>query len=167
MSNAKRHTGLVLGIALNTRGFGYGLFESPQVPVDWGTKAVRGDKNRKSVKRFRELIEQFRPDVLVIEDPTAPSSRRHPRIKVLTSKIVELALENDITVKLLPRTKVLKHFEPFGATTKYKIAVKICALFPELEPILPRPRKMWEAENPRLSIFDAIALIVLFYAAKR
>ena len=38
------------------------------------------------------------------------------------------------------------------------MAAAIAALFPELEPIVPRKRKVYRSEEARAEIFDAISL---------
>ena len=39
---------LVTAIYLNSRGFGFALFEGPLAPLDWGTVEVRGKEKREN-----------------------------------------------------------------------------------------------------------------------
>src|SRR5262245_55669394 len=66
-----------------TKGFGYAVLETPFRLVDWGLAYVSGEKESGALARFETLLDQFRPDIVVLEDPTAPGSRRRPRVQKL------------------------------------------------------------------------------------
>jgi hypothetical protein len=55
---------------------------------------------------------------------------------------------------------------PFGASSKQEIAAAIANRFPELAPRLPRFRKPWMSEDYRMSIFDAVALGLIYFKTK-
>jgi hypothetical protein len=44
-----------------------------------------------------------------------------------------------------------------GVNTKYEVSSAIANRFPELSGHLPRRRRAWENEDPRMNIFDATA----------
>lgn len=159
------HTGeeLVLAVFPTSRGFGYAVFEGPLGPVDWGVKEVRGDKNRQSLERIRELIEWFRPDAIVLEHCGGSGSHRSDRVKCLVQGLKRLARRYDITIQSYSRAQMRAYFSRVGAVTKYEIAKAVAGQLPELEPWLPPPRKLWMSEDPRLSIFDAVALAFMFF----
>lgn len=78
MTRSRTTEARVLAIDPTRRGFGYTVFEGPDLPVDWGERNIRGQKNAGSVEAVAHLIELYRPDVLVLEDPTSTDSRRRP-----------------------------------------------------------------------------------------
>lgn len=144
------------------KGFGYAVFELPFQLVEFGFAIVEGDKHAGAIARCKELIDRFRPDALVIEDAAAPGARRYPRVRRLLESITTLAEGRGIQVRPIARTEVIKCFSPLDGprATKYRIAERLAEQFPELLPKLPKPRKIWETENDKLAIFDALSLAV-------
>jgi Holliday junction resolvasome RuvABC endonuclease subunit len=148
----------VLAIDPSTRGFGFGVLEGPERLVDWGVRETKTDKKRRSLKLIAELIEQYQPSVIVVEDYEAKGSRRCQRVGELIDDISKLASKRRIRVRSFSRAKVKQAFSESGASTKYEMALDIVKRFPELAPRLPRFRKPWMSEDYRMSIFDAVAL---------
>jgi Holliday junction resolvasome RuvABC endonuclease subunit len=143
------------------KGFGYAVFELPFRLVDWGLARITGDKHAGAITQFEKLIDRFRPDALVLEDAEAPGSRRHPRVRRLIDALVKLARERGIAVYTVARSAVLKCFSTADEpATKYSIAERLAEHFPDLQSKLPPPRKLWQSEDERMSIFDALALAV-------
>src|SRR5213594_2075653 len=163
MSTAARKETRVLAIDPSTRGFGFAVLEGPERLVDWGVKETKTDKNKRSLRLISELIEQYEPSVLVLEDYVGKGSRRCRRVAELIEEIRELAVKRKVKVKSFSRADVQKVFAESGATTKQEIAVGITKRFPELAPRLPRFRKPWMSEDYRMSIFDAVALAIAFF----
>lgn len=144
-----------------TKGFGYAVFELPFRLVEWGLTRVAGDKYAGALFRFEKLLSRFRPDAVILEDAEAPGSRRQPRVRQLIDALAKLARERGIVVYTIARSKVLACFSsPESAATKQSIARNLTERFPELAERLPRPRKPWQTEDERMSIFDALALAV-------
>lgn len=142
-----------------TKGFGYAVLELPFRLVEWGITYITGDKHAAAVLHFEKLLTRFRPDAVVLEDASAPGSRRHYRVRELIAALVKLARERGIAVYTVARTAVLTCFAPVeGRATKHSIAKLLTAAFPELAAQLPPPRKPWESEHERMSVFNALAL---------
>ena len=154
---------LVMGIFPRTRGFGFVLFHGPATPCRWGIKEIRANKNRDNVPKIVELIEQYHPDVIVVEDYAGEGSRRAKRIENLIEDITELAARKKIRVDRYSRAMIRECFSEFNAWTKYEIAQAIAKTLPEFRPHLPPKRKLWLPEDPRMSIFDAAALVFSFF----
>jgi hypothetical protein len=64
----------VLAIDPSTRGLGFAILEGPNQMIDWGVKQAEGDKNGECVRIVKELIDQYRPHVLVLR--TSPEKIR-------------------------------------------------------------------------------------------
>jgi Holliday junction resolvasome RuvABC endonuclease subunit len=154
----------VLAIDPSTRGFGYSVIEGPNLLIDWGVKETKTDKNRRSLKIVAELIEQYEPDVLVLENYAGKGSRRCRRVAELVDEISKLAMKREVKVRSFSRAEVRRAFTASAAKTKYEIAIAIAKRFPELAPRLPRFRKPWMSEDYRMSIFDAVGLGLAFQA---
>ena len=149
----------ILAIAPSTRGFGFAVLEGRDTLVDWGIKSVKGDKNSQCLAKVRELIGDYPPDVIVLEDTSAKDSRRGPRIRALTKEIIALALSSKVKVELLTQKQIRKNFFTDGKGTKDALAEIVAQRFSEeLGDRLPPKRRPWMSEDYRMNIFDAVAL---------
>jgi len=160
--SAKNHK-LVLAIDPTTRGFGFAIFEGPQKPINWGVKDIRRNKNKVCLLKVKELIEFYRPDVIVLEDFAGKGSRRCKRIQILITDIGKLASNNKIKIKSFSQAKIKLFFSQHDAHTKYQIALKIAKWLPVFESRLPPARKPWMSEDYRMAIFDAAGLALTYY----
>jgi hypothetical protein len=160
MKQLQRKVPLVLGLALYTRGFGFALVHGGQI-VNWGTTKPEPGENTSqwSVKRLKSLISQWKPDAVIFEDSLAEDSLRGPRLRRLTKQMMAVAQKRGLVVKSISRTKLAEIVTGNKNATKYEIAETILKQFPnELTAWLPPKRKAWMRENPKLRVFDAVAL---------
>lgn len=149
-----------LAIDPSTRGFGFAVLEGQDRLVDWGTRSARSgerSKNRQCLEKVEELIDDYRPGVLVVEK-CASGSRRCARVRRLIDSIARLAVERQIRARRISRRQVQAAFAESGAPTKHEIATAIARRFPELAPHLPSPRKAWMSEDCRERIFGAVGM---------
>jgi hypothetical protein len=159
MNHPKTDDALILAIFPSVRGFGFALFHGAWTPLDWGFRHADGDKNQACLKGVRKLIDDYAPDILVLEDHAGEGSHRSERVEALIDDVAELANCKGITVASYSRDRIRECFAEFGATTKYEIARAISRSLPEFPPQLPPERKIWLPEDYRMSIFDAVSLI--------
>jgi hypothetical protein len=160
----KHDSGVTMAIAPTCRGLGYIVFESPDLPMDWGVKEVRKNKMRDCLLKARVLMHMLQPSTLVVEDARHASSRRSKRVRELIDKLADLAKEQGITVVRCPREKVLREFGRMGADSKDDIAAVVARLVPELAPRVPPRRRIWESEHHSMGIFEAAALALTHFA---
>lgn len=153
----------VLAIHPTYRGFGFAVFEPGEKLIDWGLKTVKHDTNAQCMILIEKLIERYTPDVIVMEDLVAKTTRRGPRVKTLLRRVSRLAVRKEIECRRFSRQKII---ESFGGTlrNKHQVASIIAAKLPELARRLPQPRKAWMPEDPRMSIFGAAALALTYYS---
>jgi len=154
----------VLAVAPFVSGFAYVLFNGPWLPIDWGIKWIRSDKNAAGVKKVAGLIKKYQPDILVFEDHTGPGSRRAKRIETLLDDIREIAEREKVEPRRYSRGQIREVFATHGAVTKYDIAKAIAEQYPDFAPRLPGPRKIWLPEHPNMSIFDAVSLALTYFS---
>ena len=86
----------VLAIAPCVQGIGFVVFNGPRVPIDWGVKWVRDEKNAKGEANVAALIERYQPDVVVFEDYRGEGSKRAKRIEDLLDAIAALVRRRKI-----------------------------------------------------------------------
>lgn len=155
---------MTLAIYATSKGFAFVLFQGPTVPFDWGLRGIRNpSRNRKCVEAIADLIEQFQPLSIILEDTSERESRRTARIRRLYQAIVHLAVANAIDVHRIEKASIKKVFASVGAVTKYDIAQAIAIQIPAFAAKLPRARKPWMSQDERQCLFDAAALGITFY----
>ena len=155
----------VLAIGPCVQGIGFIVFNGPRLPIDWGIKWTRNEKNAKGLAKIAELIDRYQPDVVVFEDHRGEGSRRATRIEDLLDAIAALIHRQDIETVRYSRRDVRHRFAADGAATKFRIAIAIAKELPELAPRLPVARKIWLPEHANMSIFDAASLALTHYGA--
>jgi hypothetical protein len=163
----KRAIGVTIAIAPTSRGFGYIVFENPDLPMDWGVKEVRKNKARDCLLKAGVLMHMLQPSILVVEDAHHAGSRRSKRVTTLIDKIAELAKEKGIVVARCSRDEVLTVFGRLGAHSKDDIAAAVVKIVPELAPRLPPRRRIWESEHHSMGIFEAAALALTSFARSK
>jgi hypothetical protein len=163
MGTGRQRDRLILAIHTTPRGFGFVVLEGPGRTIDWGTKEARGDKNRIVLKKAGELMSWYQPDLLILENTEASESRRADRIRDLHRQLADLAITHKAAVRQFTRAEIRAAFASRAASTRYEIAQAVSRELPDLAPWLPPPRKIWESENRKLSIFDAASLALTFY----
>lgn len=155
LSNSAR----VLAIDPSTQGFGFVVLEGRDQLIDWGTREALGArKNEQSVRRTQQLIEKYRPEVIVLEDTTAVTSRRHTRIVFLIRRLQKLAQAYKIRVRFVSKRAVYDYFTMGDRINQRKLAEAIACLLPELASCLPQQRKPWMSEDPRVRVFGAAGM---------
>lgn len=156
----------LLAIAPSTRGFGFAVLEGLDTLVDWGMKSAATDKNARCIAKVRELISQYSPDLLVLEDSS--TGRRSPRIRRLGRSIIQLARSKNVKVALFTQEQIREAFSLNGAGTKQTRAEFVAEKFPdEIGFRLPPKRKPWMSEDYRMGIFDAVVLALMPRLSKK
>lgn len=155
----------VLALYVTRRGIAYVLFTAPLSPHDWGTKEICGmTKHADGVRAAKQLIDRFRPDVVVIEDTSKDSSRRFPRIRALYRAIARHAAQEKIYVASYSRKAIQETFSIVGGSTKHDINCTIVRMIPALLARQPQKRRAWDAESVAQGLFDAVAVGLTFFA---
>src|SRR5689334_4686236 len=93
MTKSRNRQGIV-GIDSNSRGLSF-VFLEDGVLLDWGTRG----RGRHGAVVFDEILDHFRPDVVVLEDPDTDGCERRPRMRHLLRTMLRRASERGITVR--------------------------------------------------------------------
>jgi RNase H-fold protein (predicted Holliday junction resolvase) len=149
----------VLAIDPSTRGLGYAILEGPHRLLDWGVKQATDDKNAECVRIVKNLIKQYRPHVLVLENVEGNDSRRRTRVRELLQAIRETARQLGVKVMAETPERVRTAFTP----KKDMIAAALAGRFPELASRLPKPRTLTMPEHSAMPVFDATAFAMTFF----
>jgi Holliday junction resolvasome RuvABC endonuclease subunit len=154
----------ILAVAPITRGFGFVLIEGQGILADWGTKFIKGDKNKGAIQQIERIISHYKPNMIVLNDAM---TARVPRMRMLKARISRLAKAHKCAVKFYSKEQVSRAFFPDRDATKYEIAELLVNEFPDLAVSLPPRRKLWMSEDYRMSIFDALALALMISLKKK
>lgn len=153
-----------LALYVTRRGIAFVLFTSPLEPHDWGTKEVCGrTAHADGMRVAKQLIERFRPDVIVIEDTSEQHSRRFPRIRVLYRAIARYAAEKQIDVVSHSRKEIQDAFAVVGGSTKHDMNCAIVRMIPAFQARQPHKRRAWDTESTAQGLFDAVSLGLTFF----
>src|SRR5690242_7036750 len=110
----------ILGIDPSPRGLAFVFFENG-TPLDWGTRRKDGEE----VAVLDALIDRFRAEVLVLEDPDAPRCERRPRMRKLLRLFANHAQARGVVVVSIARYAVRSAYAERGLTRKHAVAVDI------------------------------------------
>lgn len=153
----------VLAIHPHYRGFAWVVMEGPFAPYDWGLISARKEKNLTCLRRLERLIERYGPEELILESFERKSSNRQDRISRLCRGMVSLAMDRSVGVAIYSRDQVRSTFAEVGARSRQEIAEAVARHVEAFRYRLPPPRRRWESDTERLSLFTATALALTHY----
>jgi hypothetical protein len=155
----------ILSLDLTSGRLGFAYFEGMDL-IDWGIKGTpKGSHSEQrsieTLESIQDLIKNFEPDVLLMPEISKRRSEVSKKALIKAARIVASSIPLDVIA--YSWTEVRKIFrvwtEP-NRPTKQRIMGVVSDLFPELRPIRPKPRRMWEPQDYWLPMFDAVARAV-------
>jgi len=160
-------SGLALAIHPTPRGFGWVLFEGPLVPVDWGIASAKVNKSAQCMKRFKQLLDQYQPSVLILEKFEENDSNRGERIRELAQTMQGCADNRDMDTPVYGREEVSAAVTGNPKASRHVVARAVSERLPILRHRMPEPRKLWQSEDNRQCLFDAAALGIAHHVLTR
>lgn len=154
---------VTLAIHPDRRGFGWVAFTGPFAVHDFGRPTTKRDKNAACLEKVETLLERFHPETVVLESFDRPYSLRPVRTARLCRAIAALAADRGVEVAIYTRADVAACFLDVGARTRDEIAQAVARHVDALRDRLPKRRKPWHAEDPRMALFSAAALVLTHY----
>jgi len=155
-----------MALDVRSRRFGFAIFEGPNELLDYGVKGFRTRVDTVQFsprQKLATLFEDFNVATVVWRGPASGTSRQKSSI---VDALQRESLDRRISVKLVTRGVVKKAFAGSNRS-KYEIASALAQQFPALDSKLPSKRKCWQSEIHRMSMFDAAALGVAYFARLR
>jgi hypothetical protein len=151
----------VLSLCPGASQIGYAYFEGEKL-IDRGIRnnkygAIPERLFTKGLRIILGLVSQFEPETVIL--PLIESRRR------VTSRRFARAAEAILAttpcqVVFSPLRKCLEFFRmdiESARPTKHRISNTLAKIFPELEPMVPRPRRPWDPQDYWTPMFDALA----------
>jgi Holliday junction resolvasome RuvABC endonuclease subunit len=154
---------VTLGLHPTARGLGWAAFNSPASAIAFGDTVELRHKNAACLKRVEALLGKHQPQTVVLETFEGDGSLRCPRIRELCQAIVRLVADHGHDLAIYTREEVRETFREDGAITRNEVAQAVARKVPALSRRLPPPRKAYESEDKRLSIFTAAALVITHF----
>ena len=149
----------VLAIDLRLSRFAYAVYEGPKRLLDWGGRACPPSKGADlAAQRVVELLRLFHPAVVVMKKDRRGGVRNAPVLRRVANQVRHEAAIRSVPVFLCSPEEVKEAFRIFRVRTKDDVAAAVAGIFPELLWELPRKRKKWDNEHPRMAVFDAISI---------
>ena len=160
-------TGVLMALVPSSWRLGFAVLRAPDFPIDWGVKDIRTTYEVRVVADAIDLLEEYTPQVLLMEDTTDGELQRGIAAREAIFHIYAAATERGLPVEAVSRDERDAVFAPFGATSKYGVAAVVGEVLPELADDVPAPRKLWESEHHHIPMFEAFALILTHCEACR
>ena len=152
----------ILALNIHPRRFGFVVFEGPARTLDWGARSTRGKTGAPRVPlgpKVAKLIVEYVPEAVVLTQPNTAESKRS------VDKIMKHIRTHNIRTRMLS-SKAVKRVFAGRNDNKDRIASAVAEQFPELLSILPPRRRPWQSEDYRMTIFDAAAVGIAYFAEK-
>lgn len=143
----------ILGLAATIRGFAYGLTEGPVCLVDVNIRRRPAEK-ADVAKALASLLANSRPLFVAFG---ATKSKRGSREQMLDDALTDICRENDVMI-LRITNRQLNALTTMPNPSKWDIAREVARQFPEIAHRLPKKPALWESEDDRIGIFQAIAV---------
>lgn len=152
-----------MAVSLMRRGFGFVVIEGGDRFIDWGIKVVTSEKmNAENVKR---LLKHNQPRALVLKKYASRKNCRSARIWRVHTEIAGLGVKFNVAVREITREQVTRFIFGNERGSKDALASRLADRFPqELGFWLPSKRRIWDGEDYRMALFDAVALALTFVA---
>jgi len=154
---------VTLALYPNTNGVCYAIFDKPDNLIDYGVKTVRPVCNTKSMKHVGDLLDYYRPTVVLVESTIGSWFKKSDRSKLLIQKIREKAKRKKLEVYSYSRSQIREVFKQFKAKSKYEMACLIGKWQTTLSDRVPKPRKCTQSESFNMGIFDATSLALTHF----
>lgn len=161
---------VVLALDLRHRRFGYAAFQGHRTILEWGQRvypAVGQAERELAQRRISKLLSGIAPNVILLKQERWERGHSDMHLANPLAALQQEAQRHSIPIRLIREDTVKKTFEVFGCRTKHEVAATLASIYPELIQSIPPRRKAWQAEHPRMSIFDAVALGLTYWHHER
>jgi len=155
IAHANRHR--VFALSVHSQSFGFVVFEDSNRLLDWGVRSFRSGMNAVKIQageKLSALLNEYKPAVIVMPELAKGTyAKTVPMLATLHQQI----LSRRISVTFIPRYVANAKLAGPGSN-KDDVASILAKQFPVIASKLPPKRKIWQSEDYRMGIFDAMAL---------
>ncbi len=138
----------VLSVAVRTGRMACVVLDDGDLIIwDASRKAVKNPAQ--AARKLRRWIREFRPDVLITENPDSAGQKRGAQIKILKT-LISVGEDQPILNMAVRRERRFKN--------AYLEAEDLGHQFPDLRHLVPKKPPIWKSEPYNLACFEALAL---------
>ncbi len=153
----------ILSVYPNSKGYAYVLMEGPTIVIEKKMVSISPVDNHRILKDITDLLKNYIPDALILEDTSCKFSRKGGRGKQLLRSLSLSAKHQGIPVYSYAREDIRLVFEIWRAKSKYEIAEVIAKNIKNFEMLLyPKP-KYPDSQKYLTALFDAVSLGITHY----
>ncbi|WP_305971045.1 MULTISPECIES: hypothetical protein [unclassified Mameliella] len=139
----------ILGVAVRCGRLGCVVVDHGDLII-WDGSRSAASSTESAVRKLQCWLDEFRPDVLVTENPDHAGRKRGRQLRILRA-LVDVGQEAGILNIVIRRQRLYDNV--------YDEAAAFAEGFPDLAPLLPVQPPIWKKEPYRLIYFEALALI--------
>jgi len=152
----------LLAVALTSRGFGYAVLEGELSLIESGHSCMSGPKkNALTLAKVKKLMAMYQPGFMVLHSSGDSQRPRTKRLRTLYREIVGLAARENLAVEFVSDSELRCLLVDKQKGTKHERAEMLAQRFPnELGLCVPAKRRLWQGNDARMDLFDAVALAV-------
>ncbi|WP_323768501.1 MULTISPECIES: hypothetical protein [Roseobacteraceae] len=140
----------ILGVAVRSGRLGCVVVDRGELIIWKGSRSA-ATSTEKAGKKLQRWIGEYRPDVLVTENPNQAGQKRGRQLRILRAFVV-IGQEADLLNIVIRRRRLHDN--------AYDQAAAFAEGFPVLAQLLPEHPPIWKKEAYRLIFFEALALIL-------
>ncbi len=153
----------ILAIDPGTKNMGVAFLEKGKL-IHFGVKSIKKKRSpHETLEEGREiinrLINDFRPEILVVEKTFFSNNRNSSLLNVFFDEIKSIGRRKRLKVLCFAPNTVKKFISGNGRASKEEVAKVIVSKYPELKVYINNDR-MWK-ERYHQNMFDAVALAML------
>jgi hypothetical protein len=154
----KRRKLRILSIVMLKRGCAFAVMDRRRGLIDCGYCGLSAANDAAFIARIEARIERDRATALVAGH--IPNQRGRESARRRLSLLIELAHARHVGYCQVSKAVLVRYF---GVATMHERAKIVAGRFPEVAPRLPPARRLWDPDDERNRIFEAIAagLVIL------
>jgi hypothetical protein len=137
----------------------YVFFEDGRL-TDWQRIEKNGEGDVLAI--LDRVLDGCAADVLILEDADATGCKRSPVMRILLKRMAVHARGRGFLVRLVSASDVRLAWRAKGQRNKQAVAATLAQQFPELQHLVPPPRRNFMNEDARVHIFDAVSLVLRY-----
>jgi hypothetical protein len=160
----------LLCLDLRPRRTGFAVFDDARTLLDYGVRNFDGDAPSReaiAMRRISSLLDLHSPGVMIIRRGSKKSAEANNVVSKVIQAVQEETLRRSIVLHILDTKNVYLFFAIHGCRTKHQIAMRLAQWFSELAWSLPAKRRPWQNEPHNLTVFDAVAAAIVYFAVNR
>ena len=161
MSSGKPvRTQRILSLAFASRHMGFVVAHDVDNLMDWGVKNIpRTDKDI-ALAKVQKLISHYQPALICIQNIKDSECRLGTSIITILSELKTVCAKQNVAFKAVSKRDVRENLELPDNACKQDVAAKVANMYPQLQNLLPPPRKLWEAEGRNTITLIACSMIL-------